>query len=330
MISVNLESLNVAFRRRSIFTNASGKLQWPSNGGGTIGLMGPSGSGKTTLARLIVEHRYGVPVKGLQILGNPTIGILPQHPVLFQHLSLVANAQFFSFSGRYRSRFDPKLFKSLAATLRMDRLLEENSNVRTLSGGEAQRVMLLRTLSVRPDLLILDEPSAGLDPSIREAFLFDLAAATSEMGIATLYIGHHWEEIAAIAAQVAYLPVVEGSDGGTVRELLVTETSTFAANPPSPQAFEAVYGPGTGVWPVEAVGSGSYRLLPKGRIASAPSLVAYFEPASSQPNIATYARAGAFRLGGIDAANAAGRSAWVYESGRLLGRATVTGFEHAI
>lgn len=186
--------------------------------------------------------------------------------------------------------------------------------------------MLLRTLSIRPELLILDEPGAGLDYSLLEVFLSDFAAVTARLGIATLYIGHHWAEAAAVATEIAYLPYAGDGETTPDSELIIMPTLRFAEDPPTLQAFEAVNGPGTGIWPAEGIGNGRYRLLPPHRAKSqdAPILAAFPRPV--QQPLSTYLRAGVHRIAPLDAATSS-RSAWIYLSGRLKERATVVGFE---
>lgn len=113
MISVDLASLNVSFSRRRVFEGLSGQIVWPEDEGSIVGLMGASGSGKSTLARLILQDRYGERRPGLRVSGADVIGVVPQQPVLFEHLDVASNARLFAAVGRYRSRFDQQDRKSV-------------------------------------------------------------------------------------------------------------------------------------------------------------------------------------------------------------------------
>lgn len=254
MLRIELSGLTVRFGPRIVMDHVDATLSWnpQDDRAWVIGLMGPSGAGKTTLAREILSARYEGGRPGVSLHPpDMVIGYLPQTPVLYPHLSARRNARLFEAVGRYRSRFDASLFEQLTESLRLGSVLRSQVNVERLSGGEAQRLMLLRTLSVRPDLLILDEPASGLDATVREAFLIDLHDLLGKLGIAALYISHHWAEVAFLADQVAY---ADTPGGASVTALPIVATEDFADAPPQIDAFRSVYGPGCSVWPLKAGG----------------------------------------------------------------------------
>lgn len=253
---IEIGGLSVRFGGRTIFDQLHCSLQWSNlRGGNVIALMGPSGSGKTTFARALLKGRYE-PGAGANIHfapADPVIAYLPQEPVLFDHIDLVDNARLLERVGRYTDRFDQELQKSLAKRLRLASLLETNGRPDRLSGGEAQRLMLLRMLSVRPDLIILDEPASGLDAAVREAFMIDLQEQLERLNIAALYVTHHWEEARFLADRVAYLAPDLTGESNAVRSIPVVDASSFASAPPSPDAFKAVYGPGCSMSPLSGI-----------------------------------------------------------------------------
>jgi ABC-type glutathione transport system ATPase component len=268
MLSVDLVDCNIAIGSRLILENVSARFEWsPRHAGQVIGLMGPSGSGKTTLARAILDARYEKALKGLSIEpAEAVVTYLPQNPVLFTDLTTLQNAKLLSRVGRYRERFDDALFDDLVRLLHLEELLGDSVNVEHVSGGEAQRLMLLRTLSIRPDLLILDEPATGLDPTVRESFLIDLGSILSRLGIRALYVSHHLEEVSFLCSRVGFA-VTTWPRGvrNPIRSLPVMATEDFRLTPPTPDAFIAVHGPGC-----SAV-----------RLADAPDLFAFLPPSAA-------------------------------------------------
>jgi len=167
-------------------------------GGLIVGLIGPSGAGKTTIVRLMTGI-IGPDSGTLRVLGispmkfDPTtrarIGYMPQDAILYPELSLGQNLDFaaslYGMSYRRRSIVDRLIeFVELEGT--MDRMPAE------ASGGEKRRVMLASTLIHEPDLIFLDEPTAGIDPVLRKKFwdrFGDLSESGRSLVVTTQYVG---------------------------------------------------------------------------------------------------------------------------------------------
>jgi ABC-2 type transport system ATP-binding protein len=158
--------------------------------GVVTGLLGPSGSGKTTLIRAIVGVQI-VESGEITVLGEPAgsealrrrIGYVTQAPSVYSDLTVRQNLEYFASilgapSGRVKEAIDAVALGGHA-----------NQLVRTLSGGERSRVSLASALLGHPDLLVLDEPTVGLDPVLRR----DLWAMFRELAAdgTTLLVSSH-------------------------------------------------------------------------------------------------------------------------------------------
>jgi ABC-2 type transport system ATP-binding protein len=162
--------------------------------GEIYGLLGPNGSGKTTLIRAILglvrpdggEVRVlGQPMPNRRVLGQ--LGYMPQGGALYGDLTVEENARFFAaVHGAPREAVD--------AALKFVRLDERRrSVVNTLSGGMRTRLSLACTLVHRPTLLLLDEPTVGVDPQLR-AQLWDGLRGMADEGTAIIISSHVMDE----------------------------------------------------------------------------------------------------------------------------------------
>jgi ABC-2 type transport system ATP-binding protein len=167
---------------------------------GTIyGLVGPNGAGKTTLIRALVGSLR--PDDGtVSILGRDPavdrfgvrarIGYMPQSAVLYADLTARENVSFFQ-RGHHRRQVDAAVEEALEFAD-----LEEFADrpVNTLSGGVQQRVSLAVAMAHRPELLLLDEPTAGVDPELRHGFWTGFRTLTAS-GTTILVTTHQMDEV---------------------------------------------------------------------------------------------------------------------------------------
>jgi len=143
--------------------------------GQIFGLIGPNGAGKTTLIRTLVgalqPDEGEIAVLGLDPIRDryqirARLGYMPQESALYEDLSAFLNVKFFA-AAHTRNRAAERAHAALEFIDLSDRA---DDPVHTLSGGMEQRVSLACALAHEPDLLFLDEPTAGIDPKQREAF----------------------------------------------------------------------------------------------------------------------------------------------------------------
>jgi ABC-type nitrate/sulfonate/bicarbonate transport system ATPase subunit len=160
--------------------------------------MGRSGSGKSTFLKLLAGvfpptsgRIHPEPLK-------PLVSYLAQAPVSFDHLSPMQNATFFTRLASLRKHYDADLVGLLAKRFALSDVLAA-SDMASLSGGEKQRIALLRALSIHPNVLLLDEPCAGFDPTVKYEFLRLLRDVVEDQKVLALYVTHHPEEADLIA-----------------------------------------------------------------------------------------------------------------------------------
>jgi lipooligosaccharide transport system ATP-binding protein len=243
MIIVEVSSVSKRFGSRLAVDRLS--LEIPA--GTCFGLLGPNGAGKTTALRMI----YGVTrpssgkirVFGIDIARDPRavrarLGVTLQQNVLIEALSSEENLRVF---GRYHLLREPELSRRIRELIDF---LELGSHarlpVRHLSGGFQRRLAIALSLMNRPELLILDEPTTGLDPAVRLALwsrVRDLRAA----GTTVLLTTHYMDEAQRLCERVAIISegrvIDEGAPGDLIVTHLAPETAEFDCAPEEESAL---------------------------------------------------------------------------------------------
>jgi tungstate transport system ATP-binding protein len=182
----------------------------------TLAVIGPNGSGKSTLLRVLgllqVPSAGEVLFRGRAVRADQALAVRRRQAMVFQQ-PLLADTSVMA------SAFLGLCFRGVrgaVARARARRWLERLGvahlharRAHSLSGGEAQRVALARALALEPELLLLDEPFAALDPPSRAALISDLHAILREERVATVLVTHDRDEAQALADRVAV--VLRGS-----------------------------------------------------------------------------------------------------------------------
>jgi molybdate transport system ATP-binding protein len=222
---------------------------------GFTALLGRSGAGKTSLLRALagLVPANGSPWQGVPPEQRP-IGYLPQETLLFPHLSVQENTAYaLKGAGRLAQA------RALLAELGLEELAARRPG--QLSGGQAKRVALARALAHGARLLLLDEPSAGLDTLTRDATLDWLVETATARGIPVLAATHD-HEIAARAEQLALLAEGRVIQHGPAREVFSAPASRAAAEL---LGFENIFARDGALWAVHAA---SIRPEPSGEAFS--------------------------------------------------------------
>jgi ABC-type sulfate/molybdate transport systems ATPase subunit len=187
--------------------------------GERLAVLGPNGAGKTTLLRLLAglesASAGSVEIDGTRVAEGDyelrrRIGYATQRPGLLS-TSVRRNVELpLRWRGIDRAE---RGYMALAALDRLGVAHLAERRAAALSGGEAQRVNLARALAIEPDMLLLDEPAAGLDPDARRRFLDDLEVALADRSVTVVHVSHRADEALRVADRVAIL------SGGMVRQL---------------------------------------------------------------------------------------------------------------
>ena len=181
--------------------------------GEIVGIIGPNGAGKTTLLSILAGILE--PTEGELILtGSQRFGWVPQQPALYSKLSVVQNLRLFAHLEKLEDA-EGAVARMLDQTGLADRADEE---VGHLSGGNQQRVNVAIGLLSDPPVVLLDEPSASLDPRQRER-LWEFIGGLAGRGTAVVFSTHNVAEVERYATRVLVLGDGELLFAGTPAEL---------------------------------------------------------------------------------------------------------------
>ncbi len=215
------------------FSLASGQL---------LGLLGPNGAGKTTtvsiIAGLITSDQGDVLIDGAPLCGDTDprkrrIGLVPQDLSLYDELSALANLRFFgALYGLNGKALDEAIVTALELVGLADRSTER---VKHFSGGMKRRLNLAVGLLHDPDVILLDEPTVGVDPQSRNA-IFDNLELLKSRGKALVYTTHYMEEVERLADRVVVM-----DHGSVIANDTLAGVKSLTADISGGQTLETVF-----------------------------------------------------------------------------------------
>jgi lipooligosaccharide transport system ATP-binding protein len=211
-----------------------------------IGLLGPNGAGKTTTMRMIMGMTrpssgtldvFGVPSAGIGRAEKARIGLVPQEDNLDPDLSVRQNLEVY---GSYFGLPKATVTERVDTLLRFMELAEKKeADVRALSGGMKRRLVIARALIADPDLVILDEPTTGLDPQAR-VLIWQRLLALKAQGKTILLTTHYMDEAQRLCDRIIVIDGGKVLDEGSPKELIArhVEEHVFELQKPLPKGVE--------------------------------------------------------------------------------------------
>jgi len=213
--------------------------------GSCIGLLGPNGAGKTTTMRMIMGLAtpsageltvFGVPAHALARADRRRIGLVPQDNNLDPDLSVRQNLEVY---GRYFGLPQATIRERVPALLEFMQLSEKvGEGVSQLSGGMKRRLVIARALISAPELVILDEPTTGLDPQARVLIWRQLLSLKRE-GRTLLLTTHYMDEAQRLCDRIVIMDHGRILDQGSPAELIGRHVKghVFEVQKPLPRGF---------------------------------------------------------------------------------------------
>ena len=230
--SKNLIEVSNLVKKFNDFTAVNG-ISFSVKQGESFGILGPNGAGKSSTMRIIgaTSQRTSGDVKLLgkdPELNGPQIrahlGVVPQQDNLDEELTCAENLYIY---GRYFGLPKNMIKQKIDDLLEFAQLNEKkDSKVNSLSGGMKRRLTIARALVSDPDILMLDEPTTGLDPQARH-ILWDRLFRLKEKGVTLLITTHHMDEAEQLCDRLIVMDkgkiMAEGSPAGLIKEYSTKE-----------------------------------------------------------------------------------------------------------
>ena len=238
---INVSDLTRRFGARTALASVS--LSLPR--GAVYGLVGANGAGKTTLIKhilgLLRAESGSVRVFGLDPVADP-VGVLSRIGYLSEENDLPGWMRVDELI-RYSRAFYPAWDDAYAEELRQTFALDPAAKIKTLSKGQKARAGLLIALAYRPELLVLDEPSSGLDPIVRRDILGAVIRTIADEGRTVLFSSHLLEEVEQVADHVTMISqgkIALSAPLDIIKESHRCLTVRFAEARPQPAAVAGV------------------------------------------------------------------------------------------
>lgn len=219
---LEVQNLSKTFGKQQALKNVSFSVK----AGSSFGLLGPNGAGKSTTMKIltgIIKADSGTAdLLGKSVLTNKevvakNVGYVPQEITLYEEFTAYENLSFFGEMYGVKGReLKERIEKVLDATGLTDRAKDR---VKTFSGGMKRRINIGCALLHQPKLLILDEPTVGIDPQSRNR-IFEMIRELNQQGVTIIYSTHYMEEVEALCDEVAIMDHGDIKAHGPLGELL--------------------------------------------------------------------------------------------------------------
>ncbi|MDL2301574.1 ABC transporter ATP-binding protein [Lachnospiraceae bacterium OttesenSCG-928-D06] len=220
-VTINVQNL----KKRYHDIQAVNDLSFTISKGEIVGMLGPNGAGKSTtiniLATVLKPDSGNVTIAGHDLQNEKmqikrVIGIVPQDLAIYDEISAEKNVRFFaSLYGVSGARLNTQVQTALKVVGLYDR---RKAKPKTFSGGMKRRLNIACAIAHQPDIIIMDEPTVGIDPQSRNHIL-ETIIALREKGATIIYSTHYMEEVEAIADRVLILNDGAVIASGTTQEI---------------------------------------------------------------------------------------------------------------
>ena len=229
---IEIKDVTKSYGRQKVLQNVSFEIME----GELFGLLGPNGAGKSTLIDILTGIQSmdsgdifinGKSIKTDKVEIRKHLGLVPQDIALLEELNAVDNLEYFGgLYGLAGAELNSQIEKLLEVAGLTDKKKEK---VKNYSGGMKRRLNIAVAMLHNPSILILDEPTVGVDAQSRQ-HIFDYIQSLAEQGTTILYTSHYMEEIEALCKRVFILDLGEEVAYGTKEEVkkLVGHTQTVA------------------------------------------------------------------------------------------------------
>ncbi|MEJ6006210.1 ABC transporter ATP-binding protein [Paucibacter sp. AS339] len=265
--SAELRGLSLSYGPQRVLDG----LNWQLLPGQVVGLLGRNGAGKTSLLEALLGLRepqagtvqlFGQNASALDDGARARIGYVPQNSDLFETFSA---AQLLSYFKSFYPRWNEAKVEGLMS--RWD--IARDKPIAKLSGGQQQRLSIIRALAHEPDLLVLDEPVASLDPAGRRDFLRELVDQVLDRGTTVVFSTHILSDLERVAFNVAFLKQGRIGLQAPLDELL---DEVRALSGPSGELQALITARGLNCLSRSALNEGQLRCLVRGPAVHGPAL----------------------------------------------------------
>ena len=213
--------------------NALDNLSFDVYDGEFLSILGPSGCGKSTIIKILIgltPPTSGQIVKDGQDITNAKIskrgmGIVFQNYALFENMTVRQNIEFALKLNKETKKLAGQIADELMEKLNLTEFA--NKKPANLSGGQQQRVAIARTLAMKPDIILFDEPMSALDASTRLELCSEIKRVQKEFNTTIIYITHDQEEAFSLSDRIMVMSTAEIRQIGAPKDILAKPVDDY-------------------------------------------------------------------------------------------------------